>query len=488
VTSSRASNCERTYQRVPSATQEIAKFSSSLTYEQIPPHVSSAAAEHILDVVGVGLAAHALGGADHALAAMLEDAQCGAATVIGYPDGLPPASAAFVNGALCHSLDYDDTHSDSICHVSVVVAPAALAVAQARHAPGTELLAAFVLGAELVTRIGAAAAPAYMKQGFHPTSVCGIFGAAAAAARLSGLDAARTADALGIAGSMASGLFEYLADGSTTKTLHPGWAAHAGILAARLAAHGATGPASVLEGRFGVMATYFRQDRGSELARPLADLGERWETPRIAFKPYPACHFIHACLDAAAKAANSARFLADEIDEVVVRIPEAGVPLVLEPRQEKIAPRTPYAAKFSLQYSVAAMLVLGRVGLDTYGAAAINDPNVLDLAGKVSYQVGSFDTYPEALPGAITIRTRLGETLSATVPFQRGGPDNPMSHEDVRAKFAQTASLALPSDCVQRLAETILSLDEQDDLSDAFAELGMANSRPLLAAQGVPKH
>jgi 2-methylcitrate dehydratase PrpD len=455
------------------AAAQLAEFAGALTYDDVPGAVMDAAKLHLLDALGCGLAAHALGVAAHAGRATAEAGGEPQASVIGHRGRLPASGAAFVNGSLGHALDFDDTHPDAICHISVVVAPAALAAGEASDADGRALLAALVAGNEVVARIGAAAAPAYMKTGFHPTSVCGVFGAAAAGAALARLDPRATTAALGIAGSMASGLFEYLADGSTTKPLHAGWAAQAGLFAARLAAHGATGPASVLEGRLGLFRSYFRLDEPALEAR-IADLGRVWETPRIAFKPYPACHFVHAPLDAALEALGGRRLAPEEIESVVVSIPGPGVPLVLEPRAEKIAPRTDYDAKFSLQYSVAAMIVHGRVGLETYAEDAIADPRVLELARRVEHEARDFPSFGAAFPGSVRIRTSGGELLAAELPYQRGGEQNPMSAAEVRRKFEDNAALALPDESVGMLADAILGLEELTSLPDAFAVLGEA--------------
>ena len=294
---------------------------------------------------------------------------------------------------LCHGLDFDDTHADSICHVGVVVSPAAIAVAEAAGSNGRELLLALVAGSEIITRIGAAAVPGYMVRGFHPTSVSGVFGAAVAAARLRGLRPLEIRSALGLAGSMSAGLFAYLGDGSETKPVHAGWAAHGGILAAELAAAGGEGPAAVFEDRFGFFAAYYDGDAGALVAQ-VSDLGRRWETPRIAFKPYPACHFVHSCLDAAASLRARHSLAADDVERITVAVPDPGIPLVLEPSDAKRDPRTEYDAKFSLQYSIAALLVHGRVGVETYTEQAIRDPAVLALAARVEHVQRPFPTYP----------------------------------------------------------------------------------------------
>jgi 2-methylcitrate dehydratase PrpD len=456
------------------AARRFAEWTTGLTLEDVPADVVEAAKLHLLDTLGCGLAATALGVATEGRRTMEELGGEDEATVLGRRSGLPAANAAFANAMACHGLDYDDTHSDSVAHVSVVVCPAALAAAEARGTPGREALAAIVAGNEVVTRVGMAASGRFHKRGFHPTAVCGIFGGTAAVARLRGLDPARVTSALGIAGSLASGLFAYLEDGTPTKPIHPAWAAHGALVAARLAEHGAEGPPSVLEGRFGLYHAFLGAEPGEvDLDAQLADLGARWETPRIAYKPYPACHFMHGAVGATA-AAGADGLSPDDVEEVIVTVPPAGVDLVLEPAAAKVAPRTTYEAKFSLQYSAAAMLVHGRCGITTYTPDAIRDPKVLELARRVRYEVKHYATYPAAFPGGVRIRTRDGRTLEAELPHQRGGPENPMSAGEVRAKFRENAALALADADAEALEEAVLTLEEHDDVRPVLAPLAVA--------------
>lgn len=446
-----------------SAARRIAEWTGALAFEDIPVPVAEAAKLHVLDTVGCGLAAHALGVATEGRTAMAELAGEGQASVIGLDARLPAPNAAFANAMLCHGLDFDDTHSDSVAHVSVVVTPTALAAGEAAGSSGRDVLAAIVGGNEVVTRVGMAASGQFHARGFHPTAVCGVFGATTAAARLAGVDAKTTASALGIAGSFAGGLFAYLDDATPTKPMHPAWAAHGGLLASRLASLGAAGPPGVFENRFGLYYAFVGATEGEvDLAAQVADLGERWETPRIAYKPYPACHFIHGSLGATASLLGQLE--ADEVDDIVVTVPEAAVALVLEPAASKRAPRTEYEAKFSLQYSTAAMLVHGRVGVRSYSEEEVGDPRVAALAGKVRYEVREYDSYPAAFPGGVRISLRDGRTLEADAPYQLGGPENPMSADEVRAKFRENAALALDDDAVAAVEEAVLTLEEAPDV------------------------
>ena len=454
------------------AAETIAAFTTSITLDDVPEAVVEHAKLHVLDVLGGGLAAHSTGNGVEGRATMQELGGEGQATVIGLADRLPAANAAFANAMTCHGLDFDDTHSDSGSHVSTVIAPAAFAAAERYGAEGRDVVAAIVAGNEIVCRVGMAAPGAFHERGFHPTAICGVFGATAAVSRLAGFDAETATRALGIAGSMASGIFAYLADGTPTKPIHPGWAAHGAHVATRLAHHGAAGPRSVFDAQFGIYHAYLGIEPGSSgLAEQLTDLGSRWETPRIAYKPFPICHFTHGAVGAAADAVEGRTFAPEEIAEVVVSVPEPWVPIVLEPAGEKKTPRSAYEGKFSLQYAVASMLVRGHVGVTDFTEAAIADPDVLAVAAKVWHERGDFATYPEAFPGAARVVLASGKTFERMLPYQKGAPENPWSADDVRAKFRANAGLALPAESAAALEEAILALDQLPELTAALAPL-----------------
>ncbi len=331
-----------------------------------------------------------------------------------------------------------------------------------------------MVGNELVTRVGMAATARFHARGFHPTSVCGVFGATAAASRLVRFGTRETVRALGIAGSFASGIFEYLGDGSETKPVHAARAAEGGVTAVELTANGAGGPRGVFEGRFGLYAT-FADLHGVDLGPQLADLGRRWETPRIAFKPYPACHYVHAAIDAVAAAARDAA--PESIREIHVEVPEAAVALVLEPIADKHRPRTPYDAKFSLPFAVAARLVHGRVDVASFSAEAIADLAVLELAARVSYEVRTFASFPVAFPANVRVRFADGVERRAEMPHQRGGVENPLTDDDVRGKFRANAALALDAPDAAALEHAILALDEAPDLATIGSLLRRAQTR-----------
>ena len=461
------------------AARAIAEWAVALELDDVPEAVRADAKLHLLDTIGCGLAAHATGVGHEGRTTMVELGGQAEATVLGSRTRLPAANAAFANAMLCHGLDFDDTHSDSVSHVSTVITPAALAEAERFGASGREALTAVVAGNEIVCRVGMAASGAFHARGFHPTAICGIFGGVAAVGRLGRVDPGVVTSALGIAGSFAGGLFAYLADGTPTKPMHPAWAAHGAHLATRLAVHGAAGPPSVLEGKFGLYHAFLGAEEGEvDIAGQVSDLGARWETPRIAYKPYPVCHFMHGSLGAATEGADGRTFAAEEIDDVLVTVPEAGVSLVLEPAAEKVAPRSEYEGKFSLQYSMASLLVRGHVSVSDFTDEAIADPAVLSVARKVRYETKPYPTYPQAFPGGAIVRLADGTSFEADFPHQKGGPENPLSPDDVREKFRGNASLALSDAAVEALEEALLSLDELEDVTSALAPLTLTEAVP----------
>lgn len=461
-----------------SVSERIAEFALQLRYEDVPETVVTAAKLHVLDTLGCGLAAHALGVGVAGRTIATHTAS--GSTVIGRPEPATPAEAALANGMLCHALDFDDTHGASICHIGVVMVPSAFALAEARGRSGRELLTAVVAGSEVIARVGEAAAPEYMVRGFHPSSVCGIFGATTGAALLLELERAEAVNALGIAGSMSSGIFAYLDDGAQTKPINAGWAATGGVHAALLAAAGGEGPRTVFEGRFGIFDAYYGRQHPILVDR-LSDLGDVWESERTAFKAYPACHFIHGCLDAAAAVRKEVGWSAEEIESATVSVPDAAVPLVLEPLDLKQRPQTAYDAKFSVPYSVAAMLVRGRVDVSTYRPESLGDPDVAALATRIGYEHRGFESYPRAFPGWIRVVRADGATLERETHYQRGAPENPLGENAVRSKFRANASLALDPKAVESIEAAILSLEEFDDVGECMAWLARHSLREVPA-------
>ena len=449
------------------AAKVLGEWAARLRAEDIPPAVRDNAALRVLDTIGCALAGAREEHAPSVLALVSRWGGPGLSTVWGTTLTAAPPQAALANGALAHGLDFDDTHADSVCHASAVLVPAVLALAESERLGGRDALTALVAGYEAMIRIGMAAPGRFHERGWHATAVCGAFGAALAAGKSLGLDASRLTAAVGIAGSMASGVMEFLEDGSWVKRLHPGWAAQSGIQAAALAQEGFTGPATALEGRLG----FYRAALGDapDIAKQLKNLGDEWETVRSSFKLYPCCHLNHAYLDAVASLKRAEGFRPEQVEEVECLVPAGEVPIVCEPAAAKLRPRSPYDAKFSLAFCVAAALVGDRVGIGTFTEEGIREPGALALAARVRFTVDPSSPYPRTFPGWVKVRLRDGRMLEAREESQRGGPEMPIAPDEVIAKFRDNAARLMPPARVEALESAVLGMERARNLGPLLA-------------------
>ncbi len=443
---------------------KLAHFAAHLSWEDVPGQVLERARHHLLDALGIGLAATREPYADAVRNTARDWGGHPQATVWRHGDKLPTAHAAMVNGSYVHGLDFDDTHTDSITHMSACVVPTALAAGEAAGASGREILAAMVAGYEVIARVGGAVPGAFHAAGYHPTPICGAFGAAAVVGNLMRQSPEVLAHAFGVCGSQAAGIQEFLDDGSWVKRFHPGWASHAGVTAAQMAGHGFLGPRKVFEGRFGLYATHL-SDPSYDPEILAGGLGERWETLRISFKPYPCCHFSHATMDAAKNLVREAGIAPEEIVEVETITPEPILPIVCEPIEHKRRPNTPYGALFSLPYCLAVNVVRGETTLDDFEEERLGDARVLELAGKVRCTGVDSERFPRYLHGGVKIVLDDGRVLTREEPINWGNPENPMEWEDVEAKFRANALRVLPESGVDAAVEAVLGFEEAPDAS-----------------------
>jgi 2-methylcitrate dehydratase PrpD len=462
---------------VATASEALAAFAARLRYRDVPEPVLTKAKRHLLDLLGVALASSGMPFARMALNAAEQMGGRGDATVIGFANRLPPAWAALVNGAMAHGLDFDDTHQGAVVHVSASVAPTALAAAQETQASGEAILTALVLGMETAVRLCLVSGSAFHDRGFHPTGLCGAFASTLVAGKLFDLDEPALVNALGICGSMASGSMEFLTDGTWVKRLHPGWAAHSGLVAARFASCGYSGPRAVLDGRFGLYRSHLGgNDRSLE---PLTrGLGERWEMLDIALKPYPCCHFNHAFVDCAARAMRSPGWDLDSIERIDCYLDSHQLPVVCEPEENKRKPQSDYDAKFSLPYAVACMLVRGHVDVDDFTDEAIRHPDVLRLAAHTFCHGGNVPDFPRCFPGRLRITWRDGRSEELHEPINRGSVGRPLSDDEVRDKFRRNAARVLSAAAVEELMGRIERLDDAPNVR------GLARSCTIGPATG----
>lgn len=441
----------------------VATFCHELRFNGIPLEVVQAAKHHTLDAIGVGLAAASLSLPQQIKKVLQRLGSGEESTVIGFVERVPPPSAAFLNGTLIHSLEYDDTHIASVIHGSSVIVPTALAIVESEGLSGQDLIRSIVIGWEFLVRLGLAAPGLFQANGFQTTAVCGPFAAAAISSTLLGLDVDKTISAMGIAGSQSSGVFEYLSDGSTVKAFHPGWAAHGGIIASYLAQGGMTGPATILEGRFGLFNTYARTDSAADRLRELLrGLGTVWYLPEVALKAFPCCHYIHSFLECLQNLMDDG-LSAEEVESIRCFMPVEETPIICEPWERRLHPASGYEAKFSLPYCLALLLVDREVNVSTFDRVSPRE-EILAMARKVSYTPLTGTEFPKRFPGSLEVSVRSGQTLNASVADVRGSPSRPLTSEEIRRKFETNALRRLTPQAVETILAEIDRLDEAANL------------------------
>ncbi len=422
--------------------EALAGFAAGLQRDAIPSPVSDAALWHIVDSVGVSIAgASPAEESGQAFARYAETWASGSdASLLGMGRSASVETAALVNGALAQALEMDDKHGYSLARPGSTIVPAVLAVAEARGVSLDDAIVATVAGYEVMIRLGLVAGERFLERGYHTSSLLGAFGVTAAIGRLLNCSADEIVAAMGIAGTFASGIQESTRTGSTSKILHGGWGAHAGIVAVQLAASGITGPASVYEGKFGFFETHLTPITGAlDFAVAAAELGTRWYLPETAYKPYPCCQLLHAFIEAGKQMlghfARDGVTLAD-ITRISCQLAEPGLTLVTDPIARKRQPQTPHEARFSLPFGVASVLVHGDVGLDSFRQDRLGEVEVLRLAALVEASVDPDSDYPRHCPAILEVTAR-GKTYRVHVPFHPGSPEAPLSEDDVLDKFAR---------------------------------------------------
>lgn len=447
-----------------SYSRAIGRFASGLTLADVPPNVSAKAKLVFLDTLGIALAsstmdfgamvsnvARKLGGDQHSV-------------VIGSANRVAAANAVIANGTLAHGLDFDDTLEEAIVHTGSCAWMTALAVGEEAGASGAAVLEAAIVGTEVLCKVGLVAPGKFHARGFHPTAICSTFGAAAAAGKLYGLDADQWVDAFGLCGSQSSGIIEYLADGTWTKRMHPGWSAHGGVIACLLAQEGFRGPAKVFEGTDGFFSCF--GGKNDYHFEKLLELGSEWEIPKLAFKSYPCGSISHPYMDCALRIKQKYSPAPDEIAEIVCRTAEGPVHRLWEPLADKQKPVSSYGAKFSLPFSIAVMLVRGRAGLEEFTDAAIVDPAVLKLAAKVRYELDPTIDYPHHFSGHVKVRLANGRVLEENQPHPRGGLEDPLAPEEIVEKFRANARLALPGETGEKIIDAVNRLEDLDSIAE----------------------
>jgi 2-methylcitrate dehydratase PrpD len=456
-------------------TETLSNFAAGLTFQDLPPIVRERTKYLMLDSIGNIICARYDSESTPALLAAVRAmglAQ-GSARVFSDPDGYSPAGAALINGALAHSLDFDDTHAAAIVHPGAPIIPSVLAAAETADASGAEVIAAIAVGYEVALRLALALpAGAHYDRGFHPTATCGSFGAAAAAARVFRLSPAQIASAFGIALSQTAGSLQFLDNGAWTKRFQVGWAGMAGFAAACLAREGFKGAAQPIEGKHGFLNAY---SPAPVPERVLQDLGQSWELMQTGVKPYPSCRWGHAGIDAALALRAEHGFVPEQIEAVTLGLSRAGMLLIGEPAEKKARPENIVDAQFSAPFVLATALSTGAMGWSSYDR--LSDPETQSLMRRVQCKNDPEieAEFPANMSGKLTVRAG-GQNFVKKVIVPKGEPENFLSAAELTAKFMGLARQRLSAAQAEALAQAVLALDQLNNAAALFP-LGMPEPR-----------
>jgi 2-methylcitrate dehydratase PrpD len=438
------------------ATTQLARLVYETGYDDIPQAIIERAKLAIFDSIGI-----ALRGSLSAEALLIRKllpsvAASGKATVVADGRRCQPQWAAFANAVMVNSLELDDTSDSTYCHPAATVVPAVLAVAEEVDVGGKDLLAALVLGYEVTLRV-AAAARSHRAQGFAITGTTGTFGAAAATGKVLGLNEEQLVSALGLAGTLAPlSLLEFLSDGSMSKTIYAGGAAHNGVLATLLAAQGVTGPVGILDGKFGFLAVASALENDPSML--VRGLGEKFLISSVSMKPYACCRHFHGAIDCLLE-------LREEkgIDwyEDIARITIHSNHLAIKGHGDK-HPATVVGAQQSFPYVVAVALLEGHVNIDDFAEEKIQDPRRYALADRVELLIDEemVANLPQKVSCSVRIDLKNGESFQCYSDMPKGTPEKPLSVKELEDKFIHLTTPLINKERQLELKNTILSLEK----------------------------
>ena len=442
-------------------TQELAKYCHSLKFRQLPEEVVDRVKYFFLDFIGVACRGSQEDSSRtmYHLVEELGDARQGG-VIIGRRGRAPFVYAALANGTSAHAIEMDDVNNEASLHPGVVVFPAALATSEMVTGVGEKFIEAVVLGYEVMIRLGRALGPQNSyKRGFHPTGTCGSFGSSVVVSKIMGLKREEMISAMGIAGSQAAGSMEYLAQGAWTKRFHAGWAALSGMVAAQLARKGFKGPSSIIEGRDGFLHSY---SDGADQSRVLEGIGTQYEILRTSIKPHACCRYMQPPIDAILKVVKENDLPPEKVEKVRVGILLAGARLIAEPLEEKYIPQSIVDAQFSMPYGAAVAILYRKAGLDEFQLSKIRSEEVKRMMRRVEC-VKDPDlekTFPKQWCATAEIFTKDGKRYFTRVEYCKGDPENPLSWDELVAKFHDLSSGFWTRDRRSKIVETVKKLEE----------------------------
>jgi len=444
--------------------ERLSHWVAGVRFEDLSADVVENTCLRVLDVFGLVLAGSRTPFGRSVREAVLALNPAGPSRLFGTGDATTVPGAAFANGALSQALEFDDTHNESIVHMSSPAVAAAFALAESNRVSGADLITAIAIGNEISCRVGSVSPGQFHRRGYHPTGLFATFGATWLAARLLGLNATQMNNAAGIAGSFAAGLLQCWVDGTQSKFLHPGWSAQSGINAAMLGKTGTTGPVAVFEGRFGLFTSHLQDESVPRNYDRITDgLGDHWESRNASFKPFPVAHVIHPYIDALLRLREQHKIDQSGVARIVVPVAAYIVGIVCEPLAEKRRPRSDSHGRVSMQYTLAEALVLGRIDKNAYQPESLDDPRILGIADRVDFEVDPKFPGSERFKGAVKIIMKDGSVYETLEENNRGSAANPMAVGDIVAKFDANADRVLDASARRALVEAVLALPKAKD-------------------------
>ena len=449
-------------------TEKFANFCEELRYEDLPHDVIKRTKLLILDTVGIIIRARHDAESTSSLVSAIERLEMsnGSCQVFSDNKSYSPSAAALLNGTLAHSLDFDDTHAEASLHSSAPILPAALAAAEMNKSSGQQLITACVVGYEIQIRLGlAGGSSAHYKKGFHPSATCGIFGAAAAAGYLMGLNKDQYISAFGIALSQSAGSMQFLTDGAWTKRSHVGQAAQNGLSCAIMAAEGFKGPSKAFEGQWGYFHSYAS---GGDMEKAIDGLGKKFETLNLGVKPYPSCRYSHAAIDGIIELKNELGFSTAELDDIDIGLSETALNIIGYPLSDKQNPKSVVDGQFSMPFCAAVTVKSGGLKWDDY-KNHLNDSDTLSLCNKikVSPDKDAEECCPEYMSAKVKVVVK-GKKYEKFVKIPKGEPENFMEDSEFISKFRSLTEPYLSNEKIDKLTGSMLKLDQSNNINSIF--------------------
>lgn len=449
-------------------TEKFANFCEELRYEDLPHDVIKRTKLLILDTVGIIIRARHDAESTSSLVSAIERLEMsnGSCQVFSDNKSYSPSAAALLNGTLAHSLDFDDTHAEASLHSSAPILAAALAAAEMNKSSGQQLITACVVGYEIQIRLGlAGGSSAHYKKGFHPSATCGIFGAAAAAGYLMGLNKDQYISAFGIALSQSAGSMQFLTDGAWTKRSHVGQAAQNGLSCAIMAAEGFKGPSKAFEGQWGYFHSYAS---GGDMEKAIDGLGKKFETLNLGVKPYPSCRYSHAAIDGIIELKNELGFSTAELDDIDIGLSETALNIIGYPLSDKQNPKSVVDGQFSMPFCAAVTVKSGGLKWDDY-KNHLNDSDTLSLCNKikVSPDKDAEECCPEYMSAKVKVVVK-GKKYEKFVKIPKGEPENFMEDSEFISKFRSLTEPYLSNEKIDKLTGSMLKLDQSNNINSIF--------------------